>query len=162
MGTSDRGGWLARSAGSGILATMIPLLAAVAVGVVALWPRLRVALSEAGPDQAWDHFLVASGMRPVPVSMADVQRVAELADVPPTLLDRAALGRTDGHLALVAPLTNARVLVAVRRPGPASTAPGLVVRDGWVAQVMEGPAEQAWATSTARATTAGSGGRRGN
>lgn len=139
---------------------MIPLLAAVAVGVVALWPRLRASVSDAGPDQAWDHFLVSSGLRPVPVSMADVQRVAELADVPPSLLDRAALGRTDTNLALVAPLTNARVLVAVRRPGPASTAPGLLVRDGWVAQVMAGPVERAWATTATRGTTAGSGGGR--
>ncbi len=131
---------------------MIALLAAVAVGVVALWPRLRAVVSDAAPDQVWDHFLVASGLRPVPVTMADVQRVAELADVPPTLLDRAALGRPDGHLTLVAPLVNDRVLVAVRRPGPAPTAPGLVVRDGWIAQVMEGPVPDAWAATATRPT----------
>lgn len=145
---------MAWRAGSGTLGGMIPLLAAVAVGVVALWPRLRAAVTDATPDQAWDHFLVESGLRPVPVTMPDVQRVTELADVPLTLLDRAALGRTDGHLAMVAPLANDRVLVAVRRPGPTATAPGLVVRGGWVAQVMPGPPAEAWSTTAARATVA--------
>lgn len=134
---------------------MIPLLAAIGLGVVALLPRLRAARASATPEQAWDHFLVASGMRPVPVSMADVQKVALLADVPPSLLERAALGRVDGALALVAPLANGRVLLAVRRKGPAPTAPGLKVRDGWFMQVRPGPIEQAWAGSPVRATAAG-------
>lgn len=138
---------------------MIPLLAAIGLGVVALLPRLRAARAASTPEQAWDHFLVASGMRPVPLSMADVQKVAALADVPPSLLDRAALGRVDGALALVAPLANGRVLVAVRRTGPAPTAPGTKVREGWFMQVRPGPVERAWADTPVRAAGAGSGRR---
>ncbi len=138
---------------------MIPLLAAIGLGVVALLPRLRAARATALPDQAWDHFLVASGMRPVPVTMADVQKVATLADVPPSLLERAALGRVDGTLALVAPLVNGRVLLAVRRNGPAPTSPGLTVRDGWVMEVRPGPVERAWGDSSVRAAATGSGRR---
>lgn len=131
---------------------MMFLLAAVGVGVAALLPRLRASATASSPDQVWDHFLVATGMRPVPVTMRDVRAVAELADVPTTLLDRVALGRTGGNLAMVAPLTNGRVLVAVRRDGPAASSPGLVVRGGWHIDLRPGPAEDAWATSPARGT----------
>ncbi|MBY5162820.1 hypothetical protein [Salsipaludibacter albus] len=135
---------------------MIPLLAVIGVGVVALWPRLRTSFASTPPDQAWDHFLVASGLRPVPVSMADVQAVAERAGVPTELLDRAALGRVDGDLALAAPLTNGRVLVGVRRDGPVARERGLVVRDGWQLHLLEGPVDAAWSrtplTNAGRAT----------
>lgn len=130
---------------------MLLLLAAVGVGVVALLPRLRGATAPASAEQRWDHFLVASGLRPVPVTMPDVVAVARGADIPPAMLDRVALGRApDSSLLLVAQLANDRVLVAVRRAGPRASVPGLMVTDGWQLQLLPGPPARAWEATVLR------------
>ncbi len=135
------------------MADMLLLWLAVGVGVVAQLPRLRSHYAQKNPTLAWDHFLVASGLRPVPAAMPDVVAVAELVDIPPGMLDRAALGRTPGKaLVLVATLTNDRVLIAVRRRGPIPAVEGTTVAKGWHLQVLPGPPQAAWeATSVRRA-----------
>lgn len=132
------------------MAAMLLLWLAVGVGVVAQLPRLRSHYAK-NPTLAWDHFLVASGLRPVPASMPDVVDVADLVDIPAAMLDRAALGRTpDRALVLVATLTNDRVLVAVRRRGPIPAVTGTTVANGWHVQVLPGPPEAAWEATTVR------------
>jgi hypothetical protein len=133
------------------MAAMLLLWIAVGVGVVSQVPRLRAHYARRSPGQTWDHFLVESGLRPVPASMPDVVAVADLADIPASMLDRAALGRTpDRALLVLATLTNDRVLVGVRRDGPVGAGDGVRVVDGWHLQVLAGPAGRAWAATTLR------------
>lgn len=140
------------------MVAMIFLLLAIGVGVATQVPRLRAHYATTSPARVWDHFLVASGLRPVPATMPDVVTVAAKADIPATMLDRAALGRdANGALVVLATLTNNRVLIAVRRDGPMPASSGLTVADGWRLQVLAGPASHAWDTTLLRATTATSG-----
>ena len=133
------------------MAAMLLLWIAVGVGVVSQVPRLRAHYARHTPGQAWDHFLVETGLRPVPASMPDVVAVADLAEIPATMLDRAALGRTpDKALLVLATLTNDRVLVGVRRDGPVPADDGVRVADGWHLQVLPGPARRAWTTTSLR------------
>jgi len=130
---------------------MLLLWIAVGVGVVSQLPRLREHYARTTPGQSWDHFLIETGLRPVPASMPDVVAVADLADVPATMLDRAALGRTeDKALLVLATLTNQRVLVGVRRGGPVPAVAGVVLADGWQLQVLAGPASAAWEATALR------------
>lgn len=130
---------------------MIWLLAVLIVGVALQVPRLRAHYARRSPIEHWDHFLVETGLRPVPATMPDVVAVAAKADIPPAMLDRVALGRTpDKCLAMVAQLTNGRVLVGVRRDGPTGARAHLVLADGWQLQVTSGPAARAWRDSPLR------------
>lgn len=139
------------------MTAMLLLWLAVGIGVVAQLPRLRSHYAQRNPTLAWDHFLVTSGLRPVPAAMPDVVKVADLVDIPASMLDRAALGRTpDDALVLVATLTNDRVLVAVRRRGPMAAAPGTTSANGWHLQVVPGPPELAWQATDLRRLPANS------
>lgn len=134
---------------------MILLLLAIGFGVATQVPRLRAHYARSAPGQVWDHFLVSADLRPVPASMADVVTVATRADVPASMLDRAALGRSDdGELLLVATLVNGRVLIGVRRTGLRPATPGLLVVDGWHLQVLDGPPAVAWEATPLRRSPA--------
>lgn len=138
---------------------MIFLLLAIGVGVATQVPRLRAHYRRRDPGAVWDHFLVQSGLRPVPAAMPDVVTVAGKADVPAEMLDRAALGRADdGALLLVVVLTNDRVLVGARREGPVTAIRGLVVEDGWQLQILPGPATAAWDATSLRGSPTSSAG----
>lgn len=127
-----------------MLSTLLVLVTVILAGWAVAY-SLRPPRPPRDPQQSWEHWLEASGLRPVIPRMAPVCEATAAAGRDPREVDRAAMGRTrDGCPLVVAQLVGGEVLVGARRSGPVPSDRATDVRDGWQLTVAAGPVERVW------------------
>ncbi len=130
------------------MSTVLMLLVVVLAGW-AVASLLRAPRPGPDPQAEWEHWLEASGLRPVLPRTRPVAELAEAVDRHPSEVDRAAMGRAgDGVLLVVARIVDGTTLIAAQRPGPAPAGATTTVADGWQARLVGGPLAQAWKDAT--------------
>lgn len=128
--------------------TWMMLLVVVLAGW-ALAAALRSSLRRPDPQVEWEHWLEASGLRPVLPRTRPVAELATALQRRPEEVDRAAIGRAaDGAMVVVARLVDDTVLVAAQRSGPAPTHAATTLVDGWQVRLSDAPLEEAWADAS--------------
>lgn len=124
--------------------TVVMLLVVVLAGW-AVASALRAPRPGPDPQVDWEHWLEASGLRPVLPRTRPVAEAAEALQRHPAEIERAAMGRAgDGAVLVVAQLVDDTVLVAARRPGPVPTHAATSVVDGWQMRLTTDGVSEAW------------------
>lgn len=125
--------------------TVLMLLVVVLAGW-AVASLLRAPRRGTDPQMAWEHWLEASGLRPVLPRTRPVAEAATAAGRHPAEVQRAALGRAgDGAVVVVAQLVEGTVLVAAQRSGPVPSDAATNVEAGWQLRLAGDDLERAWA-----------------
>lgn len=124
--------------------TVLMLLVVVLAGW-AVASALRAPRGAPDPQVEWEHWLEASGLRPVLPRTRPVAEVAAALSRHPSEVVRAAMGRaSDNSPLVVAQLADGSVLVAARRAGPVPTDEATAV-NGWQIRLTTDRLERAWA-----------------
>lgn len=124
--------------------TVVMLLVVVLAGW-AVASALRAPRPAPDPQVDWEHWLEASGLRPVLPRTRPVAEAVEALQRHPAEIERAAMGRAgDGAVLVVAQLVDDTVLVAARRPGPVPTHAATSVVDGWQMRLTTDGVAEAW------------------
>lgn len=129
---------------STVLMLLVVVLAGWAVASALRSPR-------PGPDPQtdWEHWLEASGLRPVLPRTRPVVDAAVATGRHPAEVERAAMGRAaDGAAMVVAQLGDGTVLVAAQRPGPVPSDAATSVVDGWQVRLTGHAVADAWDEAT--------------
>lgn len=125
--------------------TVLMLLVVVLAGW-AVASALRAPRPGPDPQAVWEHWLEASGLRPVLPRARLVAEAAQTLGRHPAQVQRAAMGRAgDGAPVVVAQLVDDMVLVAAQRPGPVPSDAATSIVDGWQLRLTSDALEQAWA-----------------
>ncbi len=127
-----------------VISTLLMLLV-VALAGWAVASLLRSPAPTRDPQQDWEFWLEASGMRPVIPRTRPVAEAASAIGRPASEVHRAAMGRAgDQALLVIAQLVGGETLIAAQRSGPLP--PGVAnVADGWQYVITPAPVEVAWA-----------------
>lgn len=127
-----------------VISTLLMLLV-VALAGWAVASLLRSPPSTRDPQQDWEFWLEASGMRPVIPRTRPVAEAASAIGRPASEVHRAAMGRAgDQALLVIAQLVGGETLIAAQRSGPLP--PGVAhVVEGWQYVISPAPVEVAWA-----------------
>lgn len=125
---------------STVLMLLVVVLAGWAVASVLRAPR-----AGRDPQVDWEHWLEASGLRPVLPRTRPVAEAASALGRHPAEVERAAMGRAgDGVPVVVAQLVDDTVMVAAKRPGPVPTDAATAVVGGWQVRLTGDGLEDAW------------------
>lgn len=125
---------------STVLMLFVVVLAGWAVASTLRAPR-------PGPDPQvdWEHWLEASGLRPVLPRTRPVAEAAQALGRHPAEVERAAMGRAgDGAVLVVAQLVDGTVMIGAERPGPVPTHAATSVVDGWQLRLTADDLTDAW------------------
>ena len=124
--------------------TVLMLLVVVLAGW-AVASALRAPRGGVDPQTAWEHWLEASGLRPVLPRTRPVAEATTALGRHPAEVQRAALGRaSDGAVVVVAQLVDETVLVAAQRSGPAPTDAATTLGSGWQLRLTGADLDTAW------------------
>lgn len=142
-----------RSAGpSGMLRPMWSTVLMLLVVVLAGWAvasALRSPRPGPDPQVTWEHWLEASGLRPVLPRTRPVAEAASALGRHPAEVERAAMGRaSDGVPVVVAQLVDDTVMIAAKRPGPVPSNAATTVVDGWQLRLTTDDVTDAWASAS--------------
>lgn len=125
--------------------TVLMLLVVVLAGW-AVASALRAPRPGPDPQTDWEHWLEASGLRPVLPRTRPVAEAATALGRHPSEVQRAAMGRAaDGVPVVVAQLVDDTVLIAAKRSGPVPTDAATSVVGGWQLRLTTGRLDAAWA-----------------
>jgi hypothetical protein len=135
-----------------MLRSMWSTLTMLLVVVLAGWAvamALRTPRGGPDPQAEWEHWLEASGLRPVLPRTRQVVELIEALDRGPAEVDRAAMGRAgDGVPLVVARLVDGATLIAARRQGPVPTDAASTVVQDWQVTLTTRPLAMAWDDAT--------------